>query len=77
VPSERRVPGGAVMELWVRGEGGLRIPLPGDVRAARLFLQGARPDSAGAAVPAQVQDGELRFRAEPRWGAAHLFVLPG
>ena len=76
VPPERRVPGGAVMEFWVRGQGALRIPLPEDVRAVRLFLQGARPDSAGAAVPAQVQDGELRFRAEPGWGAAHGFVVP-
>lgn len=77
VAAERRVPGGAVMELWVQGEGDLRIPLAEDLSAARLFLQGPRPDAAGAAVPARVESGELRLHAQAGWGAAHLFVLPG
>jgi hypothetical protein len=65
------------MELWVQGEGDLRIPLAEDLSAARLFLQGPRPDAAGAAVPARVESGELRLHAQAGWGAAHLFVLPG
>lgn len=77
VPVERRVPGGAVMELWVHGEGQVRIPLPEDLRSVRVFLQGARLDAPGATVPARVESGELRFRAQGGWGAMHLFVLPG
>ncbi len=77
VPPERRVPGGAILEMWVQGEGQVRIPLPPEVRSGRVFLQGPGYDTVGAEVPAQISGGRLRFQARPGWGKAHLFLLPG
>jgi hypothetical protein len=77
VPPERRVPGGAVMELWVQGEANLRLPLPEHVGSARVFLQGPRPGSAGGEVAASVRERTLEFQSRAGWGQAHLYVVPG
>ncbi len=76
VAENRRVPRGAVMELWVRGGANLRVPLPDRLSSARLFAQGPRVGSVGNTVPAAVRDGLLEFKTEPGWGDAHLYVLP-
>lgn len=77
VPAERRVPGGAVMELWVQGEALVQIPLPGDIRAARVFLAGSQPGAAGIEVATSIRDGALEFRSQSGWGHAHLYVVTG
>ena len=76
LPPERRVPGGAVMELWVLGEAKVKIPIPDNVSAARLFLQGPRIGMLGSEVAATVRDGGLEFQSQSGWGHAHLYVLP-
>ncbi len=76
VLESRRVPGGAVMELWVNGSANVTIPLPEGVAGGRLFTQGSRLGSVGQPIAATVEAGQLKFRAEAAWGHAHLYLLP-
>jgi hypothetical protein len=76
LPPDRRVPGGAVMELWILGEANLKIPLPENLRAARAFLQGPRAGSSGSEVAVKVRDGVLEFQSQSGWGHMYLYVLP-
>ncbi len=75
VAGERRVPNGAIMELWVNGQAKLNIPLPETVADGKLVFQGSRLGSAGAVVPSTVQDGSLRFEANAPWPQKHLYLL--
>jgi len=76
LPADRRVPGGAIMELWILGEANLKIPLPDGLLAARVYLQGSRLGSAGSEVAVRVHDGVLEFQSQGGWGHAHLYILP-
>lgn len=76
VPSERRVPGGAVLELWVQGAAEFRIPLAGSIKAGRLFHAGARPGAVGDVVASAIANGELCFNSSTT-ERQHLFLVPG
>ena len=76
LPKVRRVPGGAIMEIWISGEAKLRIPVANDFRSARVFLQGPRLGSVGAEVPATLRNGLLEFQSQGGRGHMHLYVLP-
>jgi hypothetical protein len=71
----RRVPGGALMEIFVHCDGALRIPLPEELAGARLFFAGSRPGSIGEAIPCRVTGGNLEFTATGSWSYRKLFVL--
>jgi len=75
VAANRRVPGGAVMEIWAHGPAELSIPLGESNARGRLFLHGPRPGSVGEEVPATVRDGLLRFTARQGWPEKHLYLL--
>lgn len=76
LPLNRRVAGGAIMELWVQGEGKLKIPLPENIRNARVFLQGASLGSAGTEIAVSATNGILELQSQNAWGHAHLYVVP-
>ncbi|MBE7501750.1 MAG: hypothetical protein HS113_15890 [Verrucomicrobiales bacterium] len=76
VRADRRVVGGAMLEVWVQGEGRLRLPLSEGVVAPRLFAASQRPGTLGAAVPARVEGGILEFEAGPGKAQGKLFLLP-
>ena len=86
VPEARRVPGGAVMMVWVQGEGEIRLPAPAGLKAARVYQQGAHEGSVGAEVPSKLRDGLLVLdparegQRPPRHTGGHaermLYVLP-
>jgi hypothetical protein len=75
IAPDQRVPGGAQMQIWVRGSGRVRIPLPPDVHGTRLVGQGLRPATPGGAVPSTIQDGVLSFEARPEWRSVLLYLL--
>jgi hypothetical protein len=87
VPEARRVPGGAVMMIWVQGEGEFRLPVPAGLKAPRVYQQGAHYGSVGAEVASALRDGQLVVdvvrdgqRPRPRTGdrsERFLFVLSG
>lgn len=78
VRADRRVPGGATLELWVAGEANLRIPVAAEDGPARLHLAAGPPGQTGEAVAARIRDGFLEFAAKAAWGYRHLYLLsPG
>ncbi|MBK9137508.1 MAG: hypothetical protein IPM17_01890 [Verrucomicrobia bacterium] len=72
----RRVLGGAVIEVWVQGEGKVTVPLTEPVKDARLFAAGAQPGLAGAPVTAEVNRLALTFEAGPGKAQGKLYLLP-
>ncbi len=77
VARERRIAGGAVLQILARGGGRLRIPARGLGPGAAVYAEGPAPASRGKRVPARI-DGdflELEIGAESsgRW----LYVVPG
>ncbi len=77
VMESRRVPGGAVLELWVQGEAEVSVPLAAGVGKGRLFFHGGRPGSVGDAIASTCEDGLLRFKAQAGWGQRHLLFVAG
>jgi hypothetical protein len=75
VLAQRRVAGGAVMELWVHGEADVTLPLPAGVSSGQLYFQGGRLGSFGDKVPCECADGTLRFKALNGWGLRHLYFV--
>lgn len=73
---ERRVPGGAVVELWVSGDGRMQVPLPEGTNSGVLHRQGERADALGEKMESAVENGLLTFETESRRGLQHLFFVP-
>ncbi len=44
---QRRVPGGAILEIWSQGEADISLPLPSGTERGHLYFQGARLDAFG------------------------------
>jgi hypothetical protein len=74
---ERRVPGGALMEVWIHGEADMSLPLPSGVKTGELYFQGARIDSFGEKVACECSGGVLQFKASNDWPQKHLFFVAG
>ena len=72
---ERRVPGGAAMEVWVHGEADMSLPLPSGVKTGDLYFQGSRIDSFGEKVACACSGGALQFKARNNWPQKHLFFV--
>ena len=77
VEGARRIPGGAILEIWVTGEAKLRIPAPNVPERARLVMAGGRPGVAGEAVSATLENGFLEFETRASRGQLHLYLLEG
>ncbi|MGC8644435.1 MAG: hypothetical protein ACP5XB_31615, partial [Isosphaeraceae bacterium] len=83
VPPLRRVPGGALMMIWVAGDGEIRLPAPAGLKSVRVCHQGGHAGSVGAEVAASIRNGQLVLHeagkgARPRGrGEQFLYVLPG
>ncbi len=74
IAAERRIPGGAVMQILAAGSGTVRIPsAPPDVE---LFAEGPTPGSRGAAVPVRRENGALLFDLTPAISGRWLYAVP-
>jgi hypothetical protein len=71
----RRVPGGALMEVWVHGEADMSLPLPSEVKTGELYFQGAKIDSFGEKLACECSGGVLQFKARNDWPQKHLFFV--
>jgi hypothetical protein len=72
---QRRVPGGASLEIWANGQADLSLPLPAGVGGGALYFQGPRIDAFGDQVPCECSGGLLRFHARNDWPQKHLFFV--
>lgn len=61
IPEERRVPGGAFLQIMAYGTGKLSLPVPGRTKPVRLFAEGATPGSRGTEIPCTLEGGRLQF----------------
>jgi len=68
---ERRVEGGAVFQMQVRGAAEVRIPTPDLKTPPRVVAEGPQPGSRGEPIPCHLVDGALRLTvpasAQGRW----------
>jgi hypothetical protein len=63
VATERRVEGGALIQMQVSGTGTVRIPAAGLPAELALFVEGPKPGSRGARVACRRENGALVFEA--------------
>jgi hypothetical protein len=75
VAKDRRVAGGAWMEIWGRGAGEVHLPLPESPKSVRLFFPGTRPGSLGQPLLADVRDSTLVFTMGSDRPAWHLYAV--
>ena len=75
VTPNRRVPGGAVAELWIQGAGMVRLPRPAEAVKPRLFHAGPRPGGVGGEVRVTAVGDGMSLEVQPGWGRAHLYVM--
>lgn len=75
VQPERRVAGGAVLQIMLYGSGKLRIPISTTARTVKLYAEGPKPGSKGAEVPAQLQNGTLVFEVTPQFSGRWLYAV--
>ena len=71
IAQERRVKGGAFLEMFFQGQGQMRIPVSGVAKRVTMVAQGAIPGSRGEDVPCTMAEGCLLFEVTPalsnRW----------
>jgi hypothetical protein len=63
VAPERRVRGGAVLQVRVSGTATLRIPIAGVPSNLALFVEGPKPGSRGKPVISRIENGVIVFEA--------------
>ncbi len=76
VREDRRIPGGAVLQLFYQGEGELRVPMPGVQEQVETCAQGPAPGSRGAALTVRVENGLLIVNAEAKFANHWIYVIP-
>jgi hypothetical protein len=77
VDLERRVEGGAVMELFFQGHGTVHIPAAGLAEEVHVVAQGPTLGSRGALVASQRDGGTLTIVLDQTNSNRWLFVVPG
>jgi hypothetical protein len=63
VAPQRRIEGGALIQLQVSGTGTVRIPAAGLPAKLALFVEGPKPGSRGASVPCRREGDAFVFKA--------------
>ncbi|HOJ32504.1 MAG TPA: hypothetical protein PKY35_11015 [Candidatus Hydrogenedentes bacterium] len=76
VEPKRSVPGGAVMQILIRGTGQVRIPVTSILDPVQVFAEGTTPGSRGNEVSARVQEGQLFLEISPEVSGRWLYVVP-
>ncbi len=70
-----RLPNGALLQIRVQGEGGIRIPVPGLPHDLTLVAEGAHPGSRGEEIPCSNAGGILAFAATNALSGRWLYAL--
>ena len=75
VAENRRVPGGAVIEIWVASGGPVRIPAANRAIRGRLFHAGSAPGVLGEELKCASSNGMLRFDPASQGRRRHFYLL--
>jgi hypothetical protein len=76
VKADRRVPGGAALQIVCHGAATLHVPAPELTAGTKVFAQGATLGSRGGEVPCKVENGVLTITVTPNLSGAWLLVVP-
>ena len=76
IPAQRRVEGGAIMQVRADGKATVRIPARGLAEPVQLVAQGGTLGSRGEVIPHTMQDGALVFEATRGLAGRTLYVVP-
>ncbi len=74
VAKNRRVAGGAVLQIMVYGKGNLRIPAFNLPAVPSIFTEGVKPGSRGGKVPCKLEKGALVFTITDKESGKWLYV---
>ncbi len=75
VPQDRRVAGGAVIQMMVYGTGKLSIPIAPGLRPTRIVAEGPTPGSRGIEVACVVEEGRLKFEVGQDISGRWLYAI--
>ncbi len=75
IAPERRVEGGALIQMQVSGTGTVRIPAAGFPGELTLYVEGPKPGSRGARVACHRENGALVFEATNELRGRWLYVV--
>jgi hypothetical protein len=70
-----RIPAGALLQIRVRGEGAIRIPVPDLPGTLILVAEGPHPGSRGEQIVCSSEEGILAFTATPAVSGRRLYAL--
>ncbi len=76
VAQSRRVPTGAVAQIWTKGQGTVRIPAATLPPNPILIAEGPQPGTRGTEVPAKSESGAVVFNLTPSLSGRWIYVLP-
>jgi hypothetical protein len=76
VPEDRRVDGGAVLQLMAYGAGVLRIPAATLPENLELVAEGPTPGSRGSAIPSKRENGALVLNVSPDVSGRWIYAVP-
>ncbi len=76
VAPERRIPGGALMQIYLSGSGAAWIPSAGLPARFELVREGNRPGSRGPVVPCRSEKGLIRIQLTPEISGQWIYLVP-
>lgn len=76
ITGTRRIPAGAVAQIWVRGSGPVSIPIKGLASTAKLYVEGVKPGSRGQEVRATIINGAVHFMVNDQSSGHFIYVVP-
>jgi len=72
----RRVPGGAIAQTVIHGDGVVRIPAHGMSEKVKLFAEGPLPGSKGTEVPFQREGPAIVLRVTAAESGRQIWIVP-
>ncbi|MBI4559202.1 MAG: hypothetical protein HY706_16580 [Candidatus Hydrogenedentes bacterium] len=75
VPAERRVDGGAILQLMVHGSGTIRIPDAGMPQSLALVVEGPVPGSRDKTIPHRRENGSLTADLMPHTSGRWIYAV--
>lgn len=76
LPPERRVAGGATLQIMVQGDGEVRLPAAGLPEFAEVVVEGPTPGSRGTAIAFQQAEGRLVLQVPAAASGRWLWAVP-